>query len=157
MTITTYDPSSIILAMGDSNLVGWNSISISRSPAISVIKGIRGKHTRTVSYDNSAIIRLSISSASEWNLIFSNTLTQDIRLGTGRWEVMLKDTGGTSLFKSSEAYIVNYADVTFDNTISERVWIIQCLTTDVYNVGSTTSPISSILDTISSGVSTLFG
>lgn len=157
MTVTTYDPSAVYLSMGESILVGWNSIAINRdSFPILTVKGIRGKHTRTLSYDTSATVRISLPSGSEWNSIFSALLTADLKNGTSRCELMLKDTGGTSLFKSSEAFVTNYADVIFDNNLSERLWIIQCLSTDVYNVGNTTTPAGSLLDSISSGISNLF-
>jgi len=157
MTITTYDPEAIYLVIGEQILVGWNVISITRdSYPILTIKGIRGKHTRVLSYDTSATVRLTLPAGSEWNSIFSSLLTADLTSGTSRLELLLKDTGGTSLFKSSEAFVVNFADVVFDASLSERAWTIQCLSTDVYNVGNTTTPSGSLLDAISSGVSSLF-
>lgn len=157
MTVTTYDPSAVYLTIGEEIVVGWNTIAISRdSFPILTVKGIRGKHTRTLSYDTSATVRVSLPSGSEWNSIFSSLVTADINNGTSRCELMLKDTGGTSLFKSTEAFVTNYADVVFDDSLSERMWIIQCLTTTDYNVGNTTTPAGSLLDGISSGISNLF-
>lgn len=160
MTVTTYDPSSVFFTLGESILVGWSSIASARNKLpFNKIEGIRGKHTRTLNYDTSAIIRISLPFSSEWNSIFSEIVTQDLAYATARCEVMLKDTSGTTLVKSSEAYITNYADITFDNSISERVWTIQCMSTDVYTVGGTTSPTSSILDAVNnigSSLSSLF-
>lgn len=157
MTITTYGPEKVYLTFGESILTGWNSISIARdSFPILTVKGIRGKHTRTISYDTSATVRLSLPAGSVWNSTFSSFLSGDIINGTARVDLMLKDTGGTSLFKSSQAFVTNFADVVFDNTLSERVWIIQCLTTETYEVGNTTTPAGSLLDSISSGISNLF-
>jgi hypothetical protein len=156
MTVTTYDPQSILFTLGESILVGWNSMASARKPAFNKVDGIRGKHTRTKSFDTSAVIRISLPMSSEWNGIFSDIISQDIQYGSGRCEIMIKDTSGGTLIKSSEAYITNFADISFDNTISERVWTIQCLTTDVYSVGGTTKPVSSILDAINSGIASLF-
>lgn len=155
--ITTYDPEGVLLTLGQQILVGWNSISVTRTrPAFTTIYGIKGKHTRTVSYDTSAVMKITLPFSSEWNSYFSDIVATDIARGTGRCEVTLKDTGGTSLFVTDQAFITGYADVVFDATITERVWTIQCLTTSSYKVGSTTSPTSSILDAINSGIATLF-
>lgn len=156
MTVTTYDPRSVLFTLGGSILVGWNSMASSRKPPFNKVEGIRGKHTRTKNLDTSAVIRISLPMSSEWNGIFSDILTQDLIYGTGRCEIMLKDTSGGTLIQSVEAYITNYADVSFDNTISERVWTIQCLSTESYSVGGTTQPVSSILDAINSGIASLF-
>lgn len=94
--------------------------------------------------------------SSEWNYIFSQIVTQDVNSTTGRCEILLKDTSGNSIFKTSEAYVTRYADVTFDVSISSRVWTIQCLTTDVYTVGGSTSPAGSLLNSIYSSIGNLF-
>lgn len=155
--ISTYSPEAVILTLGGASLTGWNSISISRDSAqFNVIKGIRGKHTRVRSYDNSATIVIDLPMSSEWNYIFSQIVTQDVNSTTGRCEILLKDTSGNSIFKTSEAYVTRYADVTFDVSISSRVWTIQCLTTDVYTVGGSTSPAGSLLNSIYSSIGNLF-
>lgn len=155
--ITTYDPEGIIFTLGEQILVGWNSISVTRTrPAFNTIYGIRGKHTRTLSYDTSAVMKITLPFSSEWNSYFSDIVTTDMQFGTGRCEVYLKDTGGTSLFVSNEAFVTTFADVSFDATLTERTWTIQCMTTDIFKVGGTTTPTSSILDAINSGISNLF-
>lgn len=157
MTVTTYDPEAVYVTMGQSILTGWNSISIARDTVpILTVKGIKGKHTRTLNYDTSATVRLAIPAGSEWNTTFSSLLSLDSYEGTARLELKIKDTGGTSLFHSLEAFVVNYADVTFDASLAERVWVIQCLTTKEYDVGNTTTPAGSLLDAVSSGISSLF-
>lgn len=155
--ISTYSPESVIFILGGSALVGWNSISISRDSAqFNVIKGIRGKHTRVRSYDKSATITLDLPMSSEWNYTLSQIITEDENLSTGRCEILLKDTSGNSLFKTTEAYVTRFADVTFDASINSRVWTIQCLTTDVYTVGGSTSPAASLVNNIYNRVSSLF-
>jgi hypothetical protein len=68
----------------------------------------------------------------------------------------LKDNSGRSLFKSTQAFVTRYADVTFDATISSRVWQIQCLSTDVYIVGGSSNPSASLLSNAYSNLSDLF-
>lgn len=155
--ISTYSPEAVILTLGGSTLTGWNSISISRdSDQFTVIKGIRGKHTRSRNYDNSATIVLDLPFSSEWNYILSNIVNQDTVTATGRCEIMIKDNSGRSLFKTTQAYVRKFADVTFDMTISSRIWTIQCLDVDVYTLGGSTSPAASLLDNIYSRIDSIF-
>lgn len=155
--ISTYSPESVLLILGGAALTGWNSISISRdADQFNVIKGIRGKHTRSRNYDNSATIVLELPFSSDWNYILSQIVTQDSQSATGRCEILLKDNSGNSIFKTTQAYVRKFADVTFDATISSRVWTIQCLDVDVYTVGGSTSPAASLVSNIYNRVSSLF-
>lgn len=155
--ISTYSPESVLLILGGAALTGWNSISISRdADQFNVIKGIRGKHTRSRNYDNSATIVLELPFSSDWNYILSQIVTQDTQSATGRCEILLKDNSGNSIFKTTQAYVRKFADVTFDATISSRVWTIQCLDVDVYTVGGSTSPAASLVSNVYNRVSSLF-
>lgn len=155
--ISTYSPESVLLILGGAALTGWNSISISRdADQFNVIKGIRGKHTRSRNYDNSATIVLELPMSSEWNYILSQIITEDVKYSTGRCEILLKDNSGNSIFKTTQAFVRKPADVTFDATISSRVWTIQCLDVDVYTVGGSTSPAASLLSNVYNRVSSLF-
>lgn len=155
--ISTYSPEAVILTLGGASLTGWNSISITRdSDQFTVIKGIRGKHTRSRNYDNSATIVLELPFSSEWNYILSQILTQDGETATGRCEILLKDNSGRSIFKTTQAYVRKFADVTFDMTISSRIWTIQCLDVDVYTIGGSTSPAASLLNNVYSGITNIF-
>lgn len=155
--ISTYSPEAVIFTLGGSTLTGWNSISINRdADQFTVIKGIRGKHTRSRNYDNSATIVLDLPMSSEWNYILSQIVTQDTASGTGRCEILIKDNSGRSLFKTTQAYVRKFADVTFDMTISSRIWTIQCLDVDVYTVGGSTSPAASLLNNVYSSISNIF-
>lgn len=155
--ISTYSPESVLLILGGAALTGWNSISITRdADQFNVIKGIRGKHTRSRNYDNSATIVLELPFSSDWNYILSQIVTQDSQSATGRCEILLKDNSGNSIFKTTQAYVRKFADVTFDATISSRVWTIQCLDVDVYTVGGSTSPAASLVSNVYNRVSSLF-
>jgi len=155
--ISTYSPESVLLILGGAALTGWNSISISRdADQFNVIKGIRGKHTRSRNYDNSATIVLELPFSSDWNYILSQIVTQDSQSATGRCEILLKDNSGNSIFKTTQAYVRKFADVTFDATISSRIWSIQCLDVDVYTVGGSTSPAASLVSNVYNRVSSLF-
>jgi len=155
--ISTYSPEAVVFILGGATLTGWNSIGISRdAEQFNVIKGIRGKHTRSRNYDNSATIVIDMPFSSEWNYILSQIVSQDTQSATGRCEILLKDNSGRSIFKTTQAYVRKFADVTFDATISSRIWTIQCLDVDVYTVGGSTSPAASLISSISNKVTSIF-
>lgn len=157
MNIVTYSPQDVLLTMGGAYVTGWNTLSITRdSNAFRKIAGIRGKHTRTRTYDSSATITLGIPQSSEWNDILSNIVTNDIVSGSQRIEVQLKDASGSSLFSSIEAYVIGYPDVTYDIGVNTRTWTIQCLSTSTYNVGGNSKPTTKLLDSAVSGIKGLF-
>ena len=155
--IKTFNPADVMFSLGGATIVGWNSISIKRdSPPFTVKKGIRGKHTRIRSYDTSATITISLPQISDWNDVFSSIVTQDTESATGRCEIMLQDYSGSSLFSSTQAYVVDYAETTFDSSIQARAWTIQCLTTDNYFVGGASSPSTNLFDSAIRNISDFF-
>lgn len=151
-TVATYDPSEVSLAISGYILSGWDRISIRRrTEAFKPIYGIRSKHTRvrsggSASRDTSAFITISLSQESQANDVLSEIHRQDINFGTARLIFTLKDGSGTSLFSSSEAYILNFANSEFSNDFSTREWRIFAQTTESYNVGTNIKSQSSILD-----------
>lgn len=158
MNVTTYSPKDVILTIGGAYLVGWNAITVTRDSAAFVkVDGIRGKNTRNFNLNTSATITLSLPQSSQWNDVFSAVVAADIESqGNFRCEITLKDGSGSTLVQSVEAYIPNYADITFDGTISNRVWLIQCLSTSVYNVGGNTQPINNLFTNATNAVGKIF-
>lgn len=134
--VSTYSPSDVILTFGGYTVTGWQSIEIERStPGFKVIRGIRGKNTRVRNRDTSAAIRVSILQTSYANDILSDVHEKDLETGYGRIEIGLKDTSGSSIFKSKEAYIVKYPSTKYSNDFEYRDWEIFCLTTSVFKTG----------------------
>lgn len=156
MNIVTYNPKDVLFTLGGSYITGWNSFTISREPSFLLRKGIRGKHTRIRTYDTSAMITISLPQTSEWNDIFSSIVTNDIASATGRCEITLKDLSGSSFFESREAYIVGFAEVSFDSTIATRNWTIQCLSTTTYNVGGNSKATTQLFDSAVAQLKGLF-
>jgi hypothetical protein len=145
--VNTYNPSDVVLLIGKYSCVGWDEISIKRTtPTFKMTSGIKGKNTRTRSSDTSALVGISLMQVSPTNDVFSEIHTQDILYGTGRIELLLQDKSGNSLFTSSEAYIVGYADKIFKDNIEYVPWYIQCLSTESYVVGGNTRPNTELIN-----------
>lgn len=158
-SVSTYSPSDVALVIGGYTLAGWDRISIvRRTDSFKPIYGIRGKHTRVRmggkdARESSAFITIVLSQESQTNDVLSDIHRQDIEQGTARIALTLKDSSGSSVFSSDEAYITNFAAAEFSNDFGTREWRIFCQTTETYNVGNNTRPQTSIFDTAINEVS----
>lgn len=156
-TVNTYSAKDVSLSFGGYQIAGWDSISITRtSPSFVTVKGIRGKHTRVPSGDTSATITVSILQTSPSNDVLSEVHRLDIENGTGRLDVMLKDSSGKSVFSSDEAYITSYPETTFSGGFEYRSWTIYCQTTKSYSVGGNSYPQTNLFNKALDAVSNIF-
>lgn len=158
-SVSTYSPSDVALVVGGYTLSGWDRISIvRRTDTFKPVFGIRGKHTRVrmggkEAKESSAFVTITLSQESQANDVLSAIHTEDIDRGTGRLAIELKDSSGTSVYSSNEAYITNFAASEFSNDFGRREWRIFCQTTDTFNVGNNTRPQTSIFDSAINEVS----
>ena len=136
MDVFTYRPGEVVLTLCGYVIEGWSSIAVApSSPVFKQIKGIRGKHTRVKLQDKAGTIKIALLQTSIANDVLSELLSLDRATGTGRLEVVLKDTAGTSLFSSTTAYIEAFPEVTFSASQTERNWTILCDSMDSHFVG----------------------
>ena len=126
--IYTYAPSEVVLTFAGQKVEGWTSINITRNAQMArQIRGIRGKHTKVTNRkDTSCTITLTCDQTSETNTLLSRILEVEKQYGTVRLEIMLKDTGGGSVFKTNEAYLGGYPSITYSAGLEGREWIIYC-------------------------------
>lgn len=134
--VFTYNPREVLLTFGGYTITGWQSITITRSvDAFKPIRGIRGKHTRVRNADTSCTITIPLLQTSMGNDVLSRIHELDIANGTGRITLTLKDIKGTSVFNSTEAYILGYPEVVYSGEFEYRQWRLFCQTTSSYTVG----------------------
>ena len=139
--VNTYNPSDVYLIISGLQVEGWKDITVKRStPAFKHIKGIRGKHTRSFDKDTSATITVSVIATGELNDWLTEIHQQDIDNGTGRLEITLIDKSGTSSFNSIEAYITEFPEKPFTDSIEFITWTIQCQSTEEFIIGGNTQP-----------------
>lgn len=149
----TYSPEEIDLIIAGYKVVGWNSIAVSRTTdSFTMVRGIRGKNTRTRSKDSSAVIFIDVQRTSPVNTAFSEVLRQDIMYGTGRLEVMIKDNLGQTLLTSNEAFIDKYPDDAFTVELNNRRWSISCLTTTEWKLGGNESAQESLFNNLTNSI-----
>lgn len=146
-TVTTYSPGDVKLTIGGYQIVGWQSISISRTvKGFNVVRGIRGKNTRVPNRDSSATIQFSLAQFSPSNDVLSYIHELDLDEGTARIALTLKDGSGGSVFSTNEGYITGYPTTTYSGGFEYRNWEIFCQSTDTYRVGGNTRPSTSLFD-----------
>ena len=126
--VTTYSPTEVVFTLAGTTVSGWDSISIKRnSPPFKIVRGIRGKSARVKNNDTSATIEVILMSTSDTNQLFRNIVQQDELYGSARIELTIKDTLGTEVFNSIDAYLTGYPETNYEVDISTRVWTIECL------------------------------
>ena len=134
--IFTYSPREVLIDIGGYIITGWDNISIERSAeSFVVVRGIRGKHTRVKNPDTSCTITIPLLQTSMTNDVLSKILQLDEQYGSSRIDITLKDKSGTSVFSSSEAYIMGYPAISYTGDFTYRTWKIFCQTTSSYTVG----------------------
>lgn len=157
-SVNTYSPTDVTLAFGGYVLTGWNTINIQRVYAgMTAVDGINGKNTRVRNNNTAAVINFSCLQTGEANDILSQIHALDLQTGSARISLTLKDLSGSSIFTSSEAYILQYPEVVFSDSFEYRVWSIRCNTSDGWIVGGNLRPSTSLFDSTLSTISDIAG
>ncbi len=148
--IYTYKPSEVVLSVCEYVLPGLTDISVDwSSEKFSVIKGIRGKHTRVKTLDTSCTITISVSQTSVTNDVLSSIVSKDGSVegeeqALANLSIFLKDAEGKTSFASDECFISQFPSIYFNDSLQDRQWIIHCLSTYDVVVGSNQIPIGDI-------------
>lgn len=149
-SVYTYSPKDVVFIVGGYALTGWGSIRVSRnSQTYTQVRGIRGKNTRYRNTDTSATITVSILQTEEANDILSDIVDIDRQFGTGRIALTIKDSSGTSVISSSEAFIAGYPEVVYSGGFEYRNWTILCNTTSRFEVNGNAVAQESIFKKVS--------
>lgn len=167
-SVLTYDPSSVTIIVCGYVIPGVVGVSLQwKSSVFHTRKGIRGVHTRVYTPDRNATLLLEVLPTSVANDVFTEIVLQDSYSHSGRLEVQLKDSSGTSRLNTTDAYIPNFPELTFNSDgLVIRRWEIEILSFDE-NIGCVggnatngidiTDIISSASKLASGGLDTLAG
>lgn len=160
-SVNTYSPTDVTLAFGGYVLTGWNTINIQRVYSGFIpVDGINNKNTRVRNTNTAAVINFSCLQTGDANDLLSQLHALDLQTGAVRIALTLKDLSGSSIFTSSEAYILGYPEVVYSDSFEWRVWTLRCTSSEEYLVGGNTRPNTSLFDStlnsISDGINSLF-
>lgn len=135
--IKTYCPADVQLILAQTFKVqGVVSISLKfTKERFTMIPGIKGKNVRVRNRDTSCILSVEVLQTSITNDVFSSLVNKDVLQGTGRTQILIQDTSGTTRIQSENAYIANFPDTTLNSGLNTRVWEIVMLDTIATTVG----------------------
>ncbi len=141
----TYDPSDILLVVANIPITGYGDGTFVRieeqSDGITSYVGADSEVARSISPDPRVRITVTLMQTSTSNDVFTGLYAAD-RLGSGSatFALLLKDLRGTTLFASSQAWIMKMATINFAKTADQhREWTIEAVRvgTAMYVVGGT--------------------
>lgn len=150
MEVKTYSPKMVVMTFGGTVVNGWNTISIERSsPSFRMVKGIRGANTRVRTGDTSAVVTITVPQTSDINNIFNQIVVLDEATGNGRIQVTIVDVVNGDTFISSEGFLEGSPKIDFDSSSGDRVWKLNCLSSQTTETGSGWN-VGSLIDRITS-------
>ena len=159
--VLTYDPASVNIIICGYKIPGLVSVSLRwDSEIFTPYKGIRGVHTRVYNQDRKCTLILELLPSSIANDVFSQIVLQDAAYNSGRLEIFMNDTSGTTRFESVEAYLRTFPEVTFNaEGINTRKWEVEILSfvSGSGNVGGNASNGIDINDILSKAMSSVDG
>lgn len=127
--IFTYSPKEISIVIGGYTISGWSSVTITPgSPKFTIVKGIRGKNTRLFNPDQSAEVSISVPLTNDLNMAFNMISKFDIANKNGRLNILIKDHINGEVFQSNDAFLTGESSRNYSESVSDRVWSIQCMT-----------------------------
>lgn len=145
--ILTYSPSQVKLVVCGYTLTGLVSISLKwNSQPFTVKKGIRGVHTRIGTPDRQSCVTLEVLQTSITNDILSEILEQDTRNYSGRLEIALSDSSGTTQWSSSQCFLKAWPDSTYGMGLETRKWDIEILAFSSGKIGGNSRQGFDLLD-----------
>jgi hypothetical protein len=101
---------------------------------------------RVPNVDTSATITISLLQTAQGNDVLSHIHELDLKEGTARIALLLKDRSGRSVFNSNEAFITGYPTANYSGQFEYRNWELFCQSTTAYVVGGNAKPSTDLLD-----------
>lgn len=148
--VNTYSASEVDLRVSGYKISGFEKISVAKSgPSFQIVRGIRGKNSRTRNRDTSCTVTVEIIQTSIVNDVLTQILEEDLRTNAGRLNLDLTDGLGSSKIVSKECFIEGHPELVYSGDIVYRRWVFVCLSTDIYRVGGNAKLSSSAFDTSS--------
>lgn len=124
--IMTYNPKEVIVSFGSHMVSGYAEDSFvtidPNGDGVTKKVGCDGEIVRSVSPDDTYVIKLSLLHTSQTNKWLQNKFNQDVKTGDGIFPVMIKDLKGGMLFSSDAAWPTKPASRGFGKEASNREW-----------------------------------
>lgn len=126
--VSTYNPKEVTCALGTHIAGGFAEDSfIAIDPSgdgVTKKVGCDGEVVRTVSPDDTYVIKLSLLQTSATNAFLEEQLKKDRKNGNGMFAVLIKDLKGGLVFSADAAWAIRSASRTFGKEAGNREWEI---------------------------------
>lgn len=127
MDVKSYVPSNLVLLICGYQVEGWTKIVITKnSPTFVQVRGIRGKNTRVRIKDSSAKISITVPQTEGVNDVLSAIAEADLKYGTGRLEIMMRDITSDTIFTTATGYLTMIPAISYEASLGSNTWEISC-------------------------------
>ena len=124
--IKTYNPKQVLISFGNHMVSGYAEDSFvtvdPNGDGVTKKVGCDGEIVRSISPDDTYVIKLSVLHTSATNSFLQNKFNQDIKTGDGMFPVLIKDLKGGMLFSTDAAWPSKPASRGFGKEASNRDW-----------------------------------
>ena len=124
--VKTYNPKEVTVALGSHIVTGFADDSfITIDPngdGITKKVGCDGEVVRSVSPDDTYIVKLSLLQTSATNSFLQGMIAKDIKNGGGTFPITVKDLKGGMVFSTSAAWATKPASRGYGKEASNREW-----------------------------------
>lgn len=124
--ITTYNPKKVTISLGNHIVTGFADDSFvtidPNGDGVTKKVGCDGEIVRSVSPDDTYIVKLSVLQTSPTNAWLQRMFAADVENGTGMFPILVKDLSGSTVFKAAQAWPAKPASRGFGKESSNREW-----------------------------------
>lgn len=124
--IATYNPKKVTISLGNHIVTGFADDSfVSIDPngdGVTKKVGCDGEIVRSISPDDTYIVKLSVLQTSPTNAWLQRMFAADVENGTGMFPILVKDLSGSTVFKAAQAWPAKPASRGFGKESSNREW-----------------------------------
>ena len=126
--IRTYNPKEVIVSLGTHMAGGFaddSFISIeANGDGITKVVGCDGEIARSITPDDTYVLKLSCLQTSQTNSWLQNMHNYDVNTGNGMFPVLIKDLRGGMVFSANAAWVVKSTPRGFGKEQANREWEI---------------------------------
>ena len=124
--IATYNPKKVTISLGNNIVTGFADDSFvtidPNGDGVTKKVGCDGEIVRSISPDDTYIVKLSVLQTSPTNAWLQRMFAADVENGTGMFPILVKDLSGSTVFKAAQAWPAKPASRGFGKESSNREW-----------------------------------
>ncbi len=124
--IKTYNPKEVTIALGNHIVSGYAEDSFvtidPNGDGVTKKIGCDGEIARSISPDDTYIVKISVLQTSDTNSYLQQKLALDLKTGDGMFPILIKDLKGGMVFSSEAAWPIRAASRGYGKEAGNREW-----------------------------------